>query len=783
MTICDLTQFYAACSGGIKTYLDAKREQLDRYPEIRHVLIVPGKHHERIEHGRHVTYFVKGVTIPVSPAYRFTLDVGATREILRTERPEVVELGCPYFFPWVVYSSVPRRRTAVAGFYHTHFPSAYARVVANRWWPGAGRFAEYSASRYAALVYNRCDLTFTTSAQIARDLRAYGIRHLEIARFGVDLDVFHPGKRLASHRRQLGLRDDDVLFIYAGRLDSEKCIEVLIKAFATLAGNERYHLLLIGQGPMYDQVHKAATHIPRLHLKNFVFSKCELAHWLSSADIYTTAGRWETFGFSVAEAQACGLPVVGVRQGALIERVPEHVGVLARPDDAEDFAAGLRRVAENGRARMSRAAREHAEAQYDWRRAISHLLSHYENILTQKRRFHPWTEWIDRMPHNKLPMTPKDEIFHSPDSTHFADKLKRLLPRLLIILACATLVSAIFSAATINHQTWLGLKNFPIEYLLLGVLICILPWFTHTLRLWIWTNFLKLSFSIKEIFHITIAAEVTAAAMPTIIGGGGTRVAILMAKGTAPGIAASLGVLGTLEDLAFFIMALPLAVLLAPATFSTNGGYLFSHLHELRFFQWSTQEVLLGIAAGLGIVLFIKNFAPRRWRDKTQKILGTIGGWLRQSQSTFQVLIARGKWRFALAVLLAALQWSSRYCLLGFLLWGLELAPNFLEIFVTQWVVFTIMNLFPSPGATGGAEVTFALMYQSLIPQNLLGVLGAAWRVFTFTLPVALATVVLLTMTAKKKQSSKPGDGKTKPVVDSGHEQTVLIGSLESNLA
>jgi len=237
-----------------------------------------------------------------------------------------------------------------------------------------------------------------------------------------------------------------------------------------------------------------------------------------------------------------------------------------------------------------------------------------------------------------------------------------------------------------------------------------------------------------------------------------------MAHGTAPGVAASLGVLGTLEDMAFFMLALPAALILAPATFSSEGGYIFSHLDELQLSQLSVLGIIAIVAAGVGGVMLFKNLAPARWRKKINKIFNTVGEWLRQSKSIFQELIARGKWRFALAVVLAALQWSSRYCLLGLLLWGLELAPNFLEIFVTQWVVFTLMNFFPSPGATGGAEVTFALMYKSLIPENLLGVMGAAWRVFTFTLPVALATLVLFMMMGNRKKSNRPRADETEKV-------------------
>jgi len=371
----------------------------------------------------------------------------------------------------------------------------------------------------------------------------------------------------------------------------------------------------------------------------------------------------------------------------------------------------------------------------------------------------------------ELPKTASNAHTESA-SHHISEKLQRLLPRVFVILGLATLASTIFSATTINRETWINLKDFPIGFLLIGILIGTMPWFTHTLRLWIWTSFLKLQFSFRQLFHISIASEVTAAALPTVIGGGGTRVALLMAHGTAPGVAASLGVLGTLEDMAFFILALPAALILAPATFSADGDYIFSHLDEISLSSLSALEIIALLAAAVGGVLIFKNFAPARWRQKVTKFFSTIAEWLRQSKSIFHELIARGKWRFALAVGLAALQWSSRYCLLGLLLWGLELAPNFLEIFVTQWVVFTLMNFFPSPGATGGAEVTFALMYKSLIPENLLGVMGAAWRVFTFTLPVALATLVLFVMMSRTKKSRREG-GK--------NSQTETATTLEEN--
>ncbi|MFX7926522.1 glycosyltransferase, partial [Acinetobacter baumannii] len=63
--------------------------------------------------------------------------------------------------------------------------------------------------------------------------------------------------------------------------------------------------------------------------------RVRLARALASADIYVSAMADETFGISIVEAQASGLPVVGVASGAMIDRVPPGLGLLGAVDDVD----------------------------------------------------------------------------------------------------------------------------------------------------------------------------------------------------------------------------------------------------------------------------------------------------------------------------------------------------------------------------------------------------------------------------------------------------------------
>jgi alpha-1,6-mannosyltransferase len=116
---------------------------------------------------------------------------------------------------------------------------------------------------------------------------------------------------------------------------------------------------------MAREVPRWQAEIPGLHHRAWEPSRAAVASLLASADAYVTAGPHETFGLSVLEAQACGLPVLGVRAGALAERVDEGCGWLVPPDDVEALAAAMGEMATlpkgvleaHGRAGRARAVR------------------------------------------------------------------------------------------------------------------------------------------------------------------------------------------------------------------------------------------------------------------------------------------------------------------------------------------------------------------------------------------------------------------------------------------
>jgi alpha-1,6-mannosyltransferase len=386
MRVCDLTHAYTDTSGGIRTTIDAKRRYiLDRTPHD-HVLIAPGAEDHIERDGRATTIRVAGPVIPGAAPYRFFLRADKVRAALVAVQPDLIELHTFYTSPWAAFSYRKTRPVALTAFYHTDLPSAYVYpAIAGLMGERLGRVAEGWAEGYVRAVFDRCDRGFAVSPGLVDTLRTMGVTTpLEAIPLGVDLDRFHPAKHNQALRARLGVADDGLFLVYAGRLDSEKEVHVLADAVEYLPASLRPTLILAGEGPHRAALEERAAHTDRLVVHPYVQDKEALARLLASADVYVTAGPHETFALSVVEAQASGLPVVGVAAGALVDRVPAATGCLGPVGDAVALADNVVRVAAQREA-MAAAGRAHVEASFSWERTFERQFAVYESLVARTR--------------------------------------------------------------------------------------------------------------------------------------------------------------------------------------------------------------------------------------------------------------------------------------------------------------------------------------------------------------------------------------------------------------
>jgi alpha-1,6-mannosyltransferase len=382
MKLLALTQSYSPTGGGVRTMLHAQRA-FCAARGLEHVLMVPGPADRTVRDGVLTTHEIKSPRVPGSPGYRLLLRSDKVLRLLRAERPQVIEVHCAYNLPWTALRHRRRHGGLVSAIYSTDVPVAYVEApLERRIGRRTARLGRRLAERYVRALYSRCDLTVALSQAMAERLRAIGVPRVVHVPLGVDLDTFTPARRDPAVRARLGATNGELLLIYTGRLDREKRPDLVLDAFARLPSSLRARLALVGSGPLRASLARRAAEVGGATVVPYVQDRAELAALLASADLYVSAMAHETFGLSVAEAQACGLPVVGVRQGAMVDRVDDSVGWLVEPNSSTALAAAIAGASARERQERGRRARDRVAQELSWNRTFETLLEIYGDART-----------------------------------------------------------------------------------------------------------------------------------------------------------------------------------------------------------------------------------------------------------------------------------------------------------------------------------------------------------------------------------------------------------------
>ncbi len=219
--------------------------------------------------------------------------------------------------------------------------------------------------KYMILFYHAVDEMLVPSKFVANLLHKRGLRNrkLLILDRWVDVDRFHPSKRVATYWRQYGVADDAVKFVYVGRVAVEKNLRLLSIAFRALRETQKQaHLIVIGDGPYRAVFEEQLQGLP-VTFTGYLHGE-ELATALASCDVKVFPSTTDTWGNAPLEAQSAGLPVIVTDIGGPAELMENAVtGVMVRGNDARSLQyAMLQLMDPEVRARMGLAARRFAEA-------------------------------------------------------------------------------------------------------------------------------------------------------------------------------------------------------------------------------------------------------------------------------------------------------------------------------------------------------------------------------------------------------------------------------------
>lgn len=310
---------------------------------------------------------VPSVPLPGYPTFRLGLPTPRTRRAIARHGTEVVHLASPVALgAWGSHVAKAMSLPMVA-VYQTDLPN-YARAYR------LGAVTEAFAWRWLRDIHNSAARTLAPSSATAADLHAHGMERVWLWGRGVDTERFHPARRDERLRAEIA-PGGEVIVGYVGRLATEKRVDLL----AFVAGLPGVRLAVTGGGPMEEELRQALPTAVFLGARHGE----DLARIYASLDIFVHTGPFETFGQTIQEAAASGLPVIAPAVGGPVDLVAEAVtGYLVPPCDGGALAAAVRRLTADPALRnaMGEAARRRVLGR-SWAALVDELTGHYAAVL------------------------------------------------------------------------------------------------------------------------------------------------------------------------------------------------------------------------------------------------------------------------------------------------------------------------------------------------------------------------------------------------------------------
>ena len=190
---------------------------------------------------------------------------------------------------------------------------------------------------------------------------------------GIDINVFSPNTKIKS--------DDDEKFrlITVSRLIKRKGIQDVLKALSEIDDN-CISLTIIGEGNYENELKSMSAKLGLNSRVKFIgfCPRNDIPSYFWQSDAFILLSLAEAFGNVIAEAMACGLPIIGANQGGIPDLVNNENGILVQSEDIAQIKSAINTMRNNKemRIKMGKINSEKIANQYNWK----HIAEAYKEI-------------------------------------------------------------------------------------------------------------------------------------------------------------------------------------------------------------------------------------------------------------------------------------------------------------------------------------------------------------------------------------------------------------------
>ena len=302
------------------------------------------------------------------------------QQALEEFNPDVIHVAAPFMLGGQAIAAANRLGIPTVAIYQTDLSGYMDRYNLS--------FARPILDKLVQTIHTPATMNLAPTPEGAKYLSDLGVPKVAVWGRGVDLDLYHPNRKFDDQVKNLKAQyapNGETVIGYVGRIAAEKQVH----RFAELFDIPNTRFVIVGDGPERARLEQEFACKPVTFAGKL--SGIDLANAYAAFDAFVHFGTEETFGQTIQEAQASGLPVVAPASGGPKFLINSgETGFLAHPTEEFGFNQVVTELAKNPelRARIGENARR-AVLRNSWEANNARLIERYRLAMAENQKLNP----------------------------------------------------------------------------------------------------------------------------------------------------------------------------------------------------------------------------------------------------------------------------------------------------------------------------------------------------------------------------------------------------------
>ncbi|KXK36323.1 MAG: flippase-like domain-containing protein [Saprospiraceae bacterium] len=325
--------------------------------------------------------------------------------------------------------------------------------------------------------------------------------------------------------------------------------------------------------------------------------------------------------------------------------------------------------------------------------------------------------------------------------------LRKTVNRLILLISLGIAAHIIFVLSTTEKSLLSYLNRLDVWHVLIIMGLLFTPWSLYALRVYIWSKFLGEKITYRDLLRIVITSEMASAVSPPAVGGAPVKAALLLNYGFSAGSAGFLLAYGVIEDIIFYATGILFATFLSIGVISdikiAVGSFVSAHAMWMLIVIGILIVYISLLKSGrMPRQLKLTNYFSVGMKRKLVQFQSKLNEAFTDLRANFKIALQSGKLVMLVSISLLFLQWMARFSILLVILHAFGIDFDAIQMYLRQWIVYVTMLFIPTPGATGGAEAFFLLIFGHSIPKDISFLIVSLWRFCTYYLVLMMAVIL-----------------------------------------